>query len=151
MSLLKTLTFTKAPSTRSTPEQRRRNKMIAHLQEQLAIAKADAAGKVHVVMKKQVAYADDGKRYLLDVEKRLRRWWLVDDHDKLALKMRWSGKLVEFERGKDAIVAGDIQGVIAALQTLVSAVHAGELDAHMQAINRQRTLSKQRGKLRKSA
>ncbi len=151
MSFLKTLAFTKAPSTRLTPEQRRRSKMLAHLHEQLAIAKADAAGKAHVVMKKQVAFADDGKRYLLDAEKRLRRWWLRDEHDKLALKVRWSGKLVEFERGKDAIVADDIQGVIAALQTLIRAVQAGELDAHMQAINRQRALSKQRGRLRKSA
>lgn len=151
LSLLKTLTFTKAPSTLFTPEQRRRNKMVAHLQEQLAIAQFDAAGKVPVVMKKQVAHADDGKRYLLDVQKRLRRWWQADEDGKLVLKVRWSGKLVEFEKGKDAIIADDIQGVIAILQKLIHAVRAGELDVHMQAINRQRAASRRRGSLRRLA
>lgn len=149
MSLLKTLTFTQAPNNRPTPQQLRRKKMVAHLEEQLAIAQADAAKKVHVVKKKQVALTNDGKKYLLDVDKRLRRWWVADEQGKLALKVRWSGKLVEFERGKDAIVVQDLQGVISTLQTLISATQAGELDAHMLAINKQRAASRQRGSLRK--
>jgi len=61
MNALNGLTF--AAMTRLnglTPQQKRRNKLIAHLQEQLAMAKASAAGAVHVVKKRRWEYGGDG-------------------------------------------------------------------------------------------
>ena len=50
---LKGLTFAAVPRESGlTPQQKRRNKLIAHLREQLAMAEAQIDGRIHVVKKR---------------------------------------------------------------------------------------------------
>ncbi len=54
MNMLKGLTFAAVPRENSlTPQQKRRNKLIAHLREQLAMAEAEIDGRIHVVKKRR--------------------------------------------------------------------------------------------------
>ena len=77
MSMLKGFNFTAAPraATQLTPEEVRRNKLIAHLQEQRAIAQAESAGEQHVVMRRRWQLTPTGEKLRVEVEKRLKRWW----------------------------------------------------------------------------
>ena len=76
MSVLKSLTFTAVPrAATASPEQHRRNKLIAHLQEQLAMAHAEMDGTAYAVKKRKWELTEDGQKYLVEVDKRLKRWW----------------------------------------------------------------------------
>jgi hypothetical protein len=146
-SLLDMLTFIKAPSRKPSPEQHRRNRMIAHLEEQLAIAQADATNATFVTnTDTRIDLSSDAT---VANGKRERRWWLRDAQGNLGLKVRWNSKLIEFEKGKKAIAIKDLQGVIATLKTLIDATRKGELDAYMLTINQQRARARasKRGKL----
>lgn len=145
MTLLKGLTFTAAVRTSAvTPSQHRRNKLIAHLQEQLAIARADMAGGVHVVRKRRWELTETGEKHLVEVNKRLKRWWSRSGDDKIVLGVRWGSKCMEFEKGKAGIVVSDMAGLVTTLEKLIAATEAGELDAMIAAMNKQRTIPSKR-------
>ncbi len=145
MTLLKGLTFTSVVRTNAvTPEQHRRNKLIAHLQEQLAIARADVAGSVHVVRKRRWEHTESGEKHLIEVNKRLKRWWSKAADDKIVLGVRWGSKCMEFEKGKAGIVISDMAGLIVVLEKLIAATEAGDMDAMIAAMNKQRMIPKKR-------
>lgn len=138
MSVLKTLQFTAAPNKRaSTPEHARRNKIVAHMREQLAMVKAELEGKRHVVLKRHWAITDDGVKHQLEVEKRLKRWWETTE-DGVVLVIRWANKPIEFEKGKSAIAVNDVASLPDLLQKLILAAANGELDNHITSINNKR-------------
>ena len=147
MSVLKSLTFTAVPrAAAATPEQHRRNKLITHLLEQLAMARADAEGTVFAVKKRRWEHTEDGQKYLMEVDKRLKRWWSKAADGSLVLSVRWGSKPIEFEKGKAGIAVSDINGVISTLDKLVGAAETGEMDGMIAAINKQRTVAKKRAK-----
>ena len=146
MSMLKGLSFTAAPraATQLTPEEMRRNKLIAHLQEQRAIAQADAAGEQHVVMRRRWRNTDTGERQRVEVEKRLKRWWTAQADGQLLLTVRWGSRAIEWERGKAAIVVGERGKLVGVLDKLIAAAQAGDLDEHIAAANKARTVPKRK-------
>ena len=146
MSMLKGLSFTAAPraATQLTPEEVRRNKLIAHLQEQRAIAQADAAGEHHVVMRRRWRNTDTGERQRVEVEKRLKRWWTAQADGQLLLTVRWGSRVIEWERGKAAIVVGEASKLIGVLEKLIAAAQAGELDDFIAAANKGRQTLKRK-------
>ncbi len=63
MNMLKELTFAAVPRENSlSPQQKRRNKLIAHLREQLAMAEAEIDGRIHVVKKRRSQRRGEGRR-----------------------------------------------------------------------------------------
>ncbi|MEK4034881.1 DUF6641 family protein [Methylocystis sp. IM3] len=145
MSTLKTLAFTTVSSiTANTPEQQRRNKLIAHLQEQLGMARAEIAGETYAVRKRQWKSDDDGNKVLVERDKRLKKWWQVMADNSIVLTVRWGSKLLEFDKGKAGIICADLEAVQAALQALITASNAGELDAHIAKANAARIAPKKR-------
>ena len=137
MNALKGLTFAAAPRAHGlTPQQKRRNKLIAHLQEQLAMAKASSAGTVHVVKKRRWEYGGDGQKHLVEVDKRLKQWWRLGADGKLLFVVRYGAKAIEFEKGKDAILVADVAELIEVLPKLIGATEAGELDTQINAITK---------------
>ncbi len=62
------------------------------------------------------------------MQKRVRPWWQEDGTGKIALTVRYGSKPIEFEKGKAAIVLPNKAAVAGALDTLIAAVRAGELD-----------------------
>ena len=146
MSMLKGLNFTVAPraATQLSVEEVRRNKLIAHLQEQRAIAEAEAAGEQHVVMRRRWQLSPTGEKTRVEVEKRLKRWWTVQADGQVVLLVRWGSRVIEWERGKAAIVVGERTKLVAVLDKLISATQAGDLDEHIAAANKARTVPKRK-------
>ena len=146
MSMLKGLSFAAAPraATQLSMEEVRRNKLIAHLQEQRAIAQAETAGEQHVVMRRRWQLTPTGEKLRVEVEKRLKRWWTAQTDGQLLLTVRWGSRVIEWERGKAAIAVGERGKLVGVLDKLIAATQAGELDAHIAAANKDRMVPKRK-------
>jgi hypothetical protein len=141
---LKSLTFIQiTPSAALPPQQRRRNKLLANLREQLAIARADAAGTLHIIHKRRWEMTETGDKYQIDVEKRLKRWWHATDTG-IAVQVRWANKAIEFEKGKSAIQINKADELVALFEKLILAAANGEFDKFLTDINKQRKAFKPR-------
>ncbi len=137
MNTLKGLTFTAVPRDNTlSPQQKRRNKLIAHLREQLAMAHAEIDGRIHVVKKRRWERTQDGQKHLVEVDKRLKQWWKPQADGKLLLTVRYGAKAIEFEKGKDAVVLADVGELATVLPKLIAATEAGELDGHINAVTK---------------
>ena len=135
MNTLKGLTFAAVPRESGlTPQQKRRNKLIAHLREQLAMAEAEIDGRIHVVKKRRWEHTQDGQKHLMEVDKRLKQWWKPQADGKVLLSVRYGAKAIEFEKGKDAVLLADVRELATVLPKLIAATEAGELDAHINAV-----------------
>ncbi len=132
MSILKKLTLTTARPVRTSndPVERARNKVIAALAEQKAMAEAKLAGQhyapTHTVWRKN----EDGVRVAVQAPKRLRAGWF-DLSGQIFFALRYAAKPIEFASGKNAIAVGELSALPAILDTLTDAVRAGELDAQL--------------------
>jgi hypothetical protein len=124
MKTLKSLTFAAANLGQQTPALARRQKLIAHLEEQIALARDPQ----HIRVQHRWVIQDDGAKTRLEEQKRVRRWWRFDQSGKVYLTVRYGSKAIEFERGKTAIVLADESKLIDALETVMAATKAGELD-----------------------
>lgn len=145
MGILKSLSYTAVTRTSSaTPEQHRRDKLIKHLQEQCSMAQSDATGSAFSVKKRRWVTNDDGQKALVEFDKRLKRWWNKATDGKLVLVVRWGSKPMEFERGKAGIVVEDLNVLINTITRLIAAVEAGEMDAIIANMNKQRPVAKKR-------
>ena len=145
MSVLKGLTFTTVVRNAAiSPEQYRRGKLIGHLREQLEMAKADINSSPFNVKKRRWDLTEDGRKLLVEVDKRLKRWWTKNADGTVVLTVRWGSKLIEFEKGKAGITASDMQALVGLIERLIEATAAGELDGMIANINKQRKVAKKR-------
>jgi len=135
MSILKSLKLTTAQPVRTSndPVERARNKVIAALVEQKAMAEAKLAGQhyapTHMVWRKN----PQGQRVQVETPKRLRAGWFVDASGQTFFGLRYAGKPIEFAKDKNAIAVGELSALPAILDTLSEAVRAGELDSQLAA------------------
>ena len=60
------------------------------------------------------------------------------------LTVRWGSRVIEWERGKAAIVVGERGKLVGVLDKLISAAQAGDLDEHIAAANKARTMPKRK-------
>lgn len=133
MSILKNLTLTTAQPVRANadPVQRARDKVIAALAEQKAMAEAKIVGQhyapTHMVWRKNEA----GERVQVETPRRLRAGWWVEASGQTFFALRYAGKPIEFAKGKNAIAVGELSALPAILDTLTEAVRAGELDEQL--------------------
>jgi hypothetical protein len=142
-NILKSLTFSAMPTqTRLTPEQHRRSKLIAKLNEQKAIAEADRDGREFVVTRRRWVKSEDGAKHLVDAPKRIKRWWMTDADGNCLLSIRYGSKVLELEKGKTAIVVGKTDNLAPTIDAIISAVSAGELDGHLAQMGLGRPLPK---------
>lgn len=145
MSVIKELNLVTIPKASATdPKVARRAKLIAHLEEQRAIACAELEGKTHAVKKKRWELTETGDKNLVEVDKRLKRWWTQVPDGSLVLALRWGSKTMEFEKGKTGIAVDNLKGLVATLDKLIKAAAAGEFDAMIAALNQQRGLPKKK-------
>ena len=100
MTYLSKLTITqlKRP-TKSTPQEQRRNKLIAKLDEQLALAEAQQQGKRYVVMKSAWTRDDSGNKTKIQREKIVRPWFWPDANG-MSMVVRYGAAPLELARGK---------------------------------------------------
>ena len=130
MSVLNSLKFvTHSPASNNTVEATRRRKLVAKIDEQLALA-ANADYKPTKIKRVKDA---DGNVQKVEVEKRIKRWWGTTADGKVNLTIRYGSKPIEFTKGKNAIELDSEGQVAATLLKVKEAVQAGEFDELMAA------------------
>ena len=74
-----------------------------------------------------------GERKTVESAKRVKQWWFVAESGKVCLQVRYGTRVLDLARGKNSIEVGTGAELITVLQTVKSAVEAGELDAQIEA------------------
>ena len=121
MSALKGLNFVAVPKQAANdPIQARRNKLITQLEQQRDALK-NLLG----------ADPEDGGKQLVDLPKRVKRWWRVDGAGNCFLILRYGNKVISPMPDKGAIAVGDTAKLPEILDAVITAARAGELDAVM--------------------
>ena len=133
MSALAKLKLVSVAAGQKSPTVLRRNKLTAHLVEQIAMAKAQIDGEIYAGKRvKFVADAETGERTQVEVSKRVKQWWFTAPNGKLALALRYGAKPIEIVKGKNAVEIADMAELITTLGVIKDAVDAGELDAQIE-------------------
>ena len=112
----------------------RRNKLINKLAEQEAVAQSELGGGSYRATKLRRVKDADGNTKTVEVAKRVRRWSYTGEDGKLYLVVKYGNKQIAFEKGKEAILVGDLNGLLNTLAVLKTAVAAGELDAQIESV-----------------
>ena len=118
------------------PVTNRRNKLLARLAEQRALATADRAGETFEATKDK--WIDDpvtGVKKKVRVPKRIKRWFFNFNGTQF-LEVRYGNKPLELAKGKSAIEVGDLVQVPVVIDAVVEAVNTGELDTMLMAIRK---------------
>lgn len=137
MSLLNSLKIVtaKRPALVS-PIARRRDMLIAKLNEQVAYAQAQQDGGVFAPTRlRTVKDQESGESKRVEMPKRVKPWWFTDDSGKLCLVVKYGTKPLELSKGKVAIELAAQADLIPTLETLKAAVTAGELDAQIEVMS----------------
>ncbi len=127
LSKLTLITATKP--TALAPIVQKRNKLIKKLHEQIALATALAEGRNYTATKLRTVTDDEGNSKTVEQAKQVRQWWWTADNGKLCLTVRYGAKVLELAKGKTAIELAGADELVTTLETVKTAVAAGELDA----------------------
>ncbi len=117
---------------KQSPAEQRRAKLIAKLEEQLALAQAQSEGKRYVVMKAAWTRDEHGNKQRVQREKVVRPWW-VPEGEGVSLVVKYGARSLELAKGKRAISVPHVPMLPGALNTVIAAVKAGELDGAIDA------------------
>ncbi|MHB2206610.1 DUF6641 family protein [Methylobacterium sp. CM6257] len=131
MSVLKTLKLSNAAPAISTndPLGRAREKLLGQLVEQKSMVNATLEGRLYDPPKVPAIRKDAaGERVRVEVARRVRKGWFQDEAGTVHFIMRVGGKPLELQPGKAAISIGSLDKLPATIDTLITAVRAGELD-----------------------
>lgn len=126
MAVLKSLTFTTIPTPGGNPTLDRRAKVIARLEEQKLLLKdPNYTRTVRSWVRK------DGERVMAENHQRVTPWWRQHPNGTYALFVRSGLKPIEFEKGKTAIAVPSLDKLPSVIDTLITAIRAGELDQQL--------------------
>ena len=103
---------------------KRRRKLIAKIDEQILIA-TDSNYKPTKIKWVQ---NEDGTERKLEIPKRVRRWWCGQQGGTILLTIRYGNKVIELEKGKNAIKLPSKAELEPTLQSIKKAVNNGEFD-----------------------
>jgi hypothetical protein len=107
----------------------RRNKLSNKLWEQIQLAKSQIDGTSFVVKKfRSVIDKETGLKKQVEVPKRLREWWFMNEEGRMCVSIRYGTQMIELAKGKYSIEVESAQALIKALETVKQAVESGELD-----------------------
>jgi hypothetical protein len=126
MSALSSLTFTTVPRIGANPTLDRRANIIARLEEQkLLLNDPSYIRTVRTWVKK------DGQLTPVDKHQRVLPWWRVNEHGSYVFFVRVGSKLIEFEKGKNAVAVPSLDKMPLVINILITAVRNGELDEQL--------------------
>jgi hypothetical protein len=107
----------------------RRQKMIKKLDEQIAMAKAVAEGRSHMVTRmRRVKDTDSGLKRVVETSVSARQWWFLSDSGKIAVQLRYGSRVIVLSKNRNAVEVGSMAEVLPVLETLKTAILQGELD-----------------------
>ncbi len=133
MSALNTLKFVSAKKpTQLAPIEIRRRKLSSKLWSQIQLANALNNGDSYTEKKfRTLKDRHTGETRSVEVLKRIRQMWFVSENGKVCVQIKYGSKILEFSKGKNAIEVSSGEELIAALNTLKTAVESGELDSQL--------------------
>jgi predicted nicotinamide N-methyase len=131
---LASLKFTTAKKpTQLSPVQFRRQKISLRIDEQIALATAQAEGRTFAPTRQKTIKGEDGMRSTVQAPKRVKQWWFTADNGKIALTVRYGAKTLELVKGKNAIEVASAAQLVTTLELLKAAADGGEMDAAIEA------------------
>ena len=134
MAIFSTLKLVAAKKpTFVSPVQARRSKLSTRLWEQIELAKAQRNGTVFAPTRTKTIRDDDGNTRTVERSRRIKQWWFVSEAGKVCIAIRYGARVLELAKGKAAIEVATPAELINALETIRSAVDAGELDVQLEA------------------
>lgn len=146
MTHLNALKFTTVPkSDVYNPTLKRRRRLVERLEEQKLLV----ADQSYIPVQKRWKKNSDGSRSIVDHYRRIKPWWRVEADGNVILIVRSGLKVIEFEKGKQAIWVGGIDQLKNIIDKLITAINAGELDRLLEVENGLNKTST--AKLKKSA
>jgi predicted transcriptional regulator len=118
------------------PVQHRRAKLSMKVLEQLALCKALNAGEIYAPTRIKTVTNAEGERVQVNQPKRVKQWWFVEGN-KVLLQVRYGSKTLMLNGKSNAVECANADALIGALETVNTAVLAGELDAQIEAVSTQ--------------
>ena len=103
---------------------KRRRKLIAKIDEQILLA---TDSNYRPTKTKWVSNVDGIERKL-EIPKRIRRWWTEQLGGAILLTIRYGNKVIELEKGKNAIELSSKAELEPTLQSIKQAADNGEFD-----------------------
>jgi hypothetical protein len=73
----------------------------------------------------------DGQLTPVDKQQRVLPWWRVNEDGSYVLFVRVGSKLIEFEKGKNAVAVPSLDKMPLVINILITAVRNGELDQQL--------------------
>ena len=111
----------------------RRNKLSSKLWEQIQLAKSQLDGTPFVVMKyRSMVDRETGLRKQVELPKRIKPWWFQSEHGKVCVSVKYGSWTIELAKGKPSVEVASAQDLLKTLETIKSAVEAGELDTQIE-------------------
>jgi hypothetical protein len=133
MSMLKALNIVALPKiSKNDPTLQRRIKLLTQLEQQRELA----ANPNFIVLTQKWIKQDDGNKALVDKQKRVKKWWVIDMSGVCFFTVRYGSKLIEIEKGKAAITVGNKENLVSVIDAVIGAVKNGEFDTLLNSIER---------------
>ena len=110
-----------------TKVEQRRVKLISKLEEQLALAEALISGERYEPLRRVWATSSDGERVRIERPKRVRPWYWLNAAG-CFFSIYYGSKLLKLDGEMTAVSLGDRSELPDAIQEMIEAVRAGELD-----------------------
>jgi hypothetical protein len=118
------------------PVLHRRQKLCDKIAEQIRLAKALNSGETYAPTRLKTVTNSEGERVQVTHVKRLKPWWFAEG-SKVYLQIRYGAKQIQLSPKANVIDVGTAEGLIAALETVLAATSAGELDTQIEALSGQ--------------
>ena len=134
-AILNNLKFVAAKRPTQMPAvQVRRNKLSNKLFEQIKLATALRDGSTYAPLRlRSVRDRDTGEVKRMELPKRIRQWWFTAENGKVCVQIKYGSKTLELGgKGKNSVEVTNGDELIKVLETIKSAVEAGELDGQLE-------------------
>jgi hypothetical protein len=133
-TLLSTLKFSATKKLRAMPDVvKRRNKLLNKLGEQRSLAQALQTGEQYTPRRlRSFTDADTGARVVKEIPVRIKPWFWTGERGEVMLAIHYGSRTIELQKGKTSVEVGAADNLLNVLDTIISAVQNGELDAQIE-------------------
>ena len=81
---------------------------------------------------KSIVDKETGLRKQVEMPKRIKPWWFQSEQGKVCVSVKYGSWTIELAKGKPSVEVGSAQDLIKTLETIKTAVEAGELDTQIE-------------------